>query len=69
VSSPHKALDRDARQTTIAAYELGGGDFREIVIFGRYPEDGHGLCATVSQTARELDGRERFVNRVERTGK
>ena len=43
-------------------------DFREVVILGRQPEDRDRVDAARRQIARELGRRERFVNRIRRTG-
>jgi hypothetical protein len=55
-----------SRKTAITADELCRCDFREVVVFGSDPEDGHSRGAALRQTPGEFDGGERFVESVER---
>src|SRR5687767_2703184 len=64
----HFGRHADVIERAVAINKLGFGDFREIMIFGGDPEDGHSLRSPLRKAAGKFHGGEGFVDGIKRTG-
>ena len=60
-------LDARGTHATVAIDKLDRRHLFKVMIFGGHPKHRHRFYAAQSKTLRELDRRQRLVNRVERT--